>query len=85
MTPTDAKKRFLELASQNNGRVDFYGYMYGYAGPNEKILDMTVRKDALSKDGKSFFYFWGYPGPDYNQYSFSDYGKTWAFTMEDFQ
>jgi hypothetical protein len=28
-------------------------------------------------------YIWGWPGPDYNFYKFSDYGETWAFTKEE--
>ena len=26
---------------------------------------------------------WGWPGPDYNVYSFKDYGYTWAFNKKE--
>ena len=83
MTAKEAKEKFIEIA-ENNNSVNFYGYMYGYAEPDEKILDMTVSLDSISKQGDSFFYIWGYPGPDYNEYRFEDYGITWAFEMKDF-
>ena len=27
----------------------------------------------------------GFPGPDYCEFRFVDYGRTWAFTLDDFE
>lgn len=84
MGASEAKEKWLMMA-QNDGVVSFYGCMYGYADVGEKILAMNVNLNDLSKTEECFFYIWGYPGPDFNTYEFSDYGKTWAFNIEDFK
>ena len=73
-----------------------YGRMYGnkYLLTNDKngkivkILDRILKLDKkdikIGADRESLIYIWGFPGPDYNIYKFSDYGETWAFEKEDF-
>ena len=85
------------LEKYNDPFVDcIYGYMYGQpyinvvsAGKTEKRPDEIIRieKSALklSKNNDCFIYVWGWPGPDYNTYWFSDYGKTWAFSEEEIE
>lgn len=69
---------------------NIYAYMYGrpyiltsrnnFYEP-DKIIKIPI-SDLLITE-KSIYYIWGYPGPDYNMYLFSDYGATWAFTEEE--
>jgi len=89
MTPEEAKAEFIRRGKQV-GKVEFYGRMYGRV--EDKILNMCVNsKPPLGinfnkiGDYEYFSYIWGWPGPDYNNYFFRDYGKTWAFTMSDFK
>jgi hypothetical protein len=35
--------------------------------------------------GPAIFFVWGWPGPDTTVLFLKDYGKTWAFDMEDFK
>lgn len=81
------KEKILEM--YNNPSVEaIYGFMYGqpfieYADGSQKpdkVIQILKSELRLSKDKDSFFYVWGWPGPDYNQYKFKDYGKTWVFT-----
>lgn len=71
-----------------------FGYMYGRQFVNafrngrlerEKDRIIKIKKEALelSRNRDGFFYVWGFPGPNYNFYKFSDYGITWAFTQEE--
>lgn len=64
----------------------FWGTMYG--GKPKKDCDEIVKIDVksceMSADGTSFCYVWGWPGPDCNFYDEADYGKTWAWELEDF-
>ena len=49
----------------------------------EQIIDIDTQKLDWSKDHEQFIYVWGWPGPDYNIYSWRTYGKGWAFTKEE--
>jgi hypothetical protein len=60
-----------------------YGYMYGKKEIDNRIIKIDKRKLEATKDETGFLYVWGWPGPDYNFYSFKDYGKTWSFNLED--
>ena len=69
-----------------------YGYMYGKPyilrsteRKIEKIPDkiIEIKKKELQEGLEGYIFIWGYPGPDYNYYKFSDYGITWAFTEEE--
>ena len=88
MTPEEAKTEFIRQLKENK-RIDFFGRMYGTRDKNDKILDMTIRVGNYIFDDvenwEYFTYIWGWPGPDYNNYYFRDYGETWAFSMEDFK
>ena len=48
-----------------------------------QILDIETSELRWSEDRKTFFYIWGWPGPDYNTYTAQTYGKGWAFTKEE--
>lgn len=53
----------------------------------EKDDYVFISKDELkewgTKECTGYFFIWGMPGPDYNVYLFSDYGKTWSFDEND--
>lgn len=48
-----------------------------------QIIDIETSALQWAKNYESFFYVWGYPGPDYNHYTKRTYGKGWAFTKEE--
>ena len=91
MTRNEIYKKFYSPST-----TYIYGRMYGnkYLLTNDgnglqiKILDRILKIDKknikICTDGESLIYVWGFPGPDYNIYKFSDYGETWAFEKEDF-
>lgn len=68
-------------------KVDkIYIRMYGnkYINSNkgkelDKIISIQTSEIDFWNDKSSFIYIWGWPGPDYNVYRYSDYGETWAF------
>ena len=49
----------------------------------DQIVEIETSELEWSKDHNTFFYIWGWPGPDYNRYTFDTYGKGWAFTKEE--
>lgn len=68
-----------------------YGYMYGapyvYSGGIEKsewrrdkLIEIKKSEIRLGENKDCFVFIWGWPGPDFNIYRFSDYGVTWAFS-----
>ena len=65
-----------------DGCVFVYATMYGGVYTSDEIMMLQIFQ--LTKDKDGFYYRWGGPGPDINRYLFKDYGKTWAFRMEDF-
>lgn len=77
------KEEMLVGLEQNDGII--YGYMYAspWRKQNERseIIKMHIQKERVHDDG--FFHVWGWPGPDYDEYYFSDYGVTWAFSPEE--
>lgn len=91
MTRSEIYKKFYSPST-----TYIYGRMYGnkYLLTNDgnglqiKILDRILKIDKkdikIGVDGESLIYIWGFPGPDYNVYKFSDYGETWAFEEKDF-
>lgn len=60
-----------------------WGTMYGTSNPTECITEISKQSLELTRDADAFIYIWGYPGPDYNLYKFTDYGVTWAFTRQE--
>lgn len=91
MTRSEIYKKFYSPST-----TYIYGRMYGnkYLLTNDgnglqikfldKILKLNKKDIKIGADGESFIYVWGFPGPDYNIYKFSDYGETWAFEEKDF-
>ena len=49
----------------------------------DQIVEIETSELEWSKDHNTFFYIWGWPGSDYNRYTFDTYGKGWAFTKEE--
>lgn len=47
------------------------------------LVKIKTSKLKWAKDRQKFFYRWGGPGPDFNEYTAEEYGDTWAFTAEE--
>ena len=70
-----------------------YGYMFGYpyipyGGKyygKDDIIFIKSEKLTLGRNNDCLIYVWGWPGPDFNEYYFSDYKKTWAFRESDIE
>lgn len=69
-----------------------YGYMYGrpwvmtpQGKERDEILEIEKNLLQIGQDNDCFIFIWGWPGPYYNVYEFSEYGWTWAFTKEEIQ
>ena len=65
-----------------------YSLMYSPTKVNFHSLEDQIIKIKTSelkwyKDEEGFIYVWGWPGPDYNSYERSTYGKGWAYTKEE--
>ena len=45
-----------------------------------KLEEKIVKRD---RDGLGFFYIYGWPGPDYDYYRYSDFGYSWAFSKDE--
>ena len=71
---------------KTNKKFKLFIRMYG--GYNDEIIEkiMTPDINCCLSSGRDdgFYYIWGWPGPDMNFYLYNDYGKTWAFIIEDF-
>lgn len=82
------EEKILEWYNNPEGKP-FYGYLYGYPVKNptrDDICelfkdDVELTENVLGEPG--FYFVWGSPGPSYNLYRFCDYGKTWAFSVEE--
>ena len=82
------EKKIFEWYNNPNGKP-IYGYMYGYPVKNPSRVDLVefskdevvLTKNTFGEIG--FSYVWGWPGPSSNFYKFCDYGKTWAFSVEE--
>ena len=62
-----------------------YGYMYGVRLEKKDIGGIIfIEKKHLIKRDSALIHIWGWPGPDFSVYKFSDYGNTWAFSKDDF-
>lgn len=83
LRPDIAQLKFCALPDDAELYVTAYGGKY----PGDRIEMVTKGRLGYNMDRGSdaFCYVWGWPGPDANLYYFSDYGKTWAFRMEDFE
>jgi len=65
-------------------RLDEAGGIYGYLYGCRKEKISFISKKSLHVWSDALVEVWGWPGPDYTKYKFEDYGKTWAFSMDDF-
>lgn len=79
----DAKVRFKEKSLENDGSIIIFCRKYGKI--DDEIIKETVSINHMLDDESGFIYIWAVPGPDYNFYSFADYGLTWALSIEDFK
>ena len=52
---------------------------------NNTIIEIETGNLSWSKDGKTAYYIWGWPGPDYNIYSRENYKTDWAFTKQEME
>jgi len=88
------KQEILEWYKSGRKPNRIYAYMYGRPIQlviddykelyyQDDVIDIDKKSLRLNRDEDSFTYIWGFPGPDYNIYKFSDYGLTWAFTKEE--
>lgn len=63
--------------------------MYGHPKEEDEILSIRtedIDHFCIDWNGEyAFVWIWGFPGPDYNVYVFSDYGKTWALTRKELE
>lgn len=48
-----------------------------------KIDDCKYTEDFNGK-GPAYYNIWGWPGPDVSIYYWRDFGKTWAYELEQF-
>lgn len=82
------EEKILEWYNNPNGK-SIYGYMYGYPAENPSKDDLVeLSKDEVDLTTNvlgefGFLYIWGFPGNSSNFYRFCDYGKTWAFSVEE--
>lgn len=82
------EKEILEWYNSSDDKP-FYGYMYGYPSGRPFADDLIgIRKGEVelitTRTGeRGFLYVWGWPGPDCNFYNIADYGKTWAFSIDE--
>lgn len=80
-----------------SGNYDYlYVFMHGRMFENV-ILDANYNKETrpaeiiklekksveLDRAGLGFFYTYGWPGPDYDYYLYSDFGYSWAFSKDE--
>ena len=50
---------------------------------DKNIIEIGVSELEWTKDSQKFYYFYGFPGPDYNVYTRDNYGIDWAYTEEE--
>lgn len=85
MTPQEFASLFAKLRDDDI----LYCTAYGKTHAEDDILEWRKREIIYKPNDQScndrFAVIWGWPGPDYNIYKLSDYGKTWAFKMKDFK
>ena len=54
-----------------------WGTKYGMDKHNDTDI-LHIDPNSLHFDEDGMVFIWGWPGPDYNLYKYSDYGNTWA-------
>lgn len=48
-----------------------------------KIIKLEKKVVEFDRAGLGFFYTYGWPGPDYDYYLYSDFGYSWAFSEDE--
>ena len=83
------REKFREKAMHNDGKVEFYGLLYGRDFVNlksgNKIYKREINMLCVRDDNSGFEYILSVPGPDCVSYDFADYGRSWAFSIDDFE
>lgn len=49
----------------------------------EQIVQIDTKRLVWANDKKTFYYIWGWPGPDFNTYTIQTYGHGWALTKNE--
>ena len=49
----------------------------------DQIIQINTKDLVWASDKKTFYYIWGWPGPDFNTYTAKTYGYGWAFTKDE--
>ena len=49
----------------------------------DQIIQINTKDLVWASDKKTFYYIWGWPGPDFNTYTAKTYGHGWAFTKDE--
>lgn len=49
----------------------------------EQIVQIDTKRLVWANDKKTFYYIWGWPGPDFNTYTIQTYGYGWALTKDE--
>lgn len=65
----------IKLDAAADKDISFYGRAYG------EIEKLSLKEVEVLPDRMR--YVWGGPGPDFDDFKFVDYGKTWSFNEED--
>lgn len=65
-----------------------YSLMYApqvveWRSREDQIIEIATKDLKWSRDKATFYFIWGWPGPDFNTYEMKDYGKSWAFTKDE--
>lgn len=60
-----------------------YGWLNKVVEEQNELVKMSTSEIVWSKDHTMFYRFWGWPGPDANEYYVSDYKKTWCLSPEE--
>lgn len=87
-------ERELRLVENNNNfyeevmsHSEFYSLMYpDYVkslSTEKQIISIKTSSVRQNPAKTTFYYVWGWPGPDCNMYNNENYGKTWAFIKEE--
>ena len=74
------KEKFLDYKTKTI-------FVRPYAEITEEPIEIEKEKSIrdVSKFDDSFIYVWGWPGPDWTEYRFEDFGITWGFSKKDFE
>lgn len=48
-----------------------------------KIIKLEKKAVELDRKGLGFFFIWGFPGPDYDYFLYSDYNYSWSFSEDE--